>query len=293
MLKKLLFAAAIVAGAAGSGPAFSADLALPPEPGMRYVPPITNPTFNETPFITTELRPIYIYHDIPSGFLTNGGDVNVVAAQIRYALTDRLALIATKDGYSDLDFNAGLPDTDGFLNIAAGLKYAFIVDPVNQFMLSGGVRYEIPAGNIESGGVQIQEGGDGFINLFVTAAKEVGALQVQGSANVNLAIDSDHDSSIFVLSLHANYELTENFFPLVEFNMFSVIDHGNRTVGDFEGYDVFNFGSTDAGTVASVAGGFRYRLLDNMMLGAAAEVPITDRQDLTEWRVTADAVLTF
>ena len=141
--------------------------------------------------------------------------------------------------------------------------------------------------------MQLQEGGDGFINVFLTGAKQYGALQLQGSANLNMAVDSDHDSSLFVLSLHANYELTENFFPLIEFNMFSVIDHGTRTAGNFEGYDVFNFGSTNAGTVASVAGGFRYQLLDNLMLGAAAEVPVTDRQDLTNWRVTADAVLTF
>lgn len=271
----------------------AADLYAPEPAGMRYVPPVTNPTFNESPFITTELRPIYIHHDIPGGFLTNGNDADVVAAQIRYAITDRLAFIATKDGYANLDFGGGggLPDTDGFLNVAAGLKYNFIATP--DLMVTGGLRYEIPLGNLRSGPVQLQEGGDGFINVFLTGAKQYGALQLQGSANLNMAVDSDHDSSLFVLSLHANYELTENFFPLIEFNMFSVIDHGTRTAGNFEGYDVFNFGSTNAGTVASVAGGFRYQLLDNLMLGAAAEVPVTDRQDLTNWRVTADAVLTF
>ena len=28
----------------------------------RYVPPVTNPLFNETPFITTEVKPIYVSH---------------------------------------------------------------------------------------------------------------------------------------------------------------------------------------------------------------------------------------
>ena len=38
----------------------------------RYVPAVTNPLFNETPFITTEVKPIYIYHHIPNDFLTGG-----------------------------------------------------------------------------------------------------------------------------------------------------------------------------------------------------------------------------
>ena len=98
---------------------------------------------------------------------------------------------------------------------------------------------------------------------------------------------------MFVLALHADYEILPNFYPLVEFNMFTVIDHGNRLPLNFEGYDVFNFGNANAGTVASIAGGARYRLTDNALLGAAFEIPVTDRKDLTDWRVTADAVLHF
>ena len=53
----------------------------------RYVPPVTNPIFNETPLITTEIRPIYFHQKIPGDFVTGGGNIDVVAAQVRAAIT--------------------------------------------------------------------------------------------------------------------------------------------------------------------------------------------------------------
>ncbi len=61
---------------------------------------VTNPIFNETPLITTEIRPIYFYQRIPGDFATGGGNIDVVAAQVRIALTERLGFLATTDGYA-------------------------------------------------------------------------------------------------------------------------------------------------------------------------------------------------
>jgi hypothetical protein len=38
-----------------------------------------------------------MHHRLDSGFVV-GGSVNVYAVQLRYAVNDRLAIIATKDG---------------------------------------------------------------------------------------------------------------------------------------------------------------------------------------------------
>lgn len=60
--------------------------------------------------IRSEIRPIFAYHRIDDGFL-GGGDAQLYAVQIRYALTDRLALIATQDGYFSVNNDAiGNPD---------------------------------------------------------------------------------------------------------------------------------------------------------------------------------------
>ncbi len=37
----------------------------------HYVPPVSNPILNETPFITTEGQPFYIYHSFPNFFYSH------------------------------------------------------------------------------------------------------------------------------------------------------------------------------------------------------------------------------
>ena len=90
----------------------------------RYVPPVSNPVVNETPYITTELRLMYLHNDIPGNVPlpgVGGGVVNLWAVQLRVALTERLGFIANKDGWADVNFTQ-LPglDDDGFANIVFG-----------------------------------------------------------------------------------------------------------------------------------------------------------------------------
>jgi hypothetical protein len=259
----------------------------------RYVPPLANPLFNETPYITTEIRPIYLHNELPDGFLTKGGNIDVVAAEIRIALTERLGIIASKDGYADIDFDAALPDADGFANISLGLKYALISVPEEETIVSVGVEYEPPSGDIQSDGVRLQGHGAGFVDVFTTGAQAVGAFGLQCSLGFNLAADQDHDSSMFHYSAHFDYELVRNLFPLIEFNGFTTIDRGNRTDVDFEGIDLVNFGSTDSGTVVTFATGARYRFTEHVQIGAGYELPVTDRQDIMDWRTYVDLVLSY
>ena len=147
----------------------------------RYVPPMTNPVFNETPYITTELRPFYFRHEIPNEFVTNGGSVDFVAVQARLAITERLGFIATKDGYGDFQFDETLNDTQGISNIALGLKYAFYSDPENEGIATGGLRYEIPINNLDTSGVDLMGDGSDFVNPFVTGAKAFGDLGLQAN----------------------------------------------------------------------------------------------------------------
>src|SRR3546814_20081901 len=45
----------------------------------RYVPPLTTPVFNETPSITTEVRPTYLYNLLTADLFNNGGQVHLPA----------------------------------------------------------------------------------------------------------------------------------------------------------------------------------------------------------------------
>ena len=289
-----VLAACWVAGTA-SAEEFKLDFkgSLAPGKHSRYVPPLANPLLNETPYITTEARPLLIYNDIPDQFLTTGGEIIIGAVEVRIALTERLGFIASKDGYGDLDFDAVLPDDDGFVNISFGFKYAVHSDPANQSILTVGIEYEPPTGNIETAGIDLQGSGDGMLDLFITGAKAWEKLGLQGSAGTNLAIDGDHESSFIHYSLHADYEIASGLFPMIELNGFTTIDNGARTAGDFEGIDLVNFGSTDSGTVVLGAIGARWRLNDHVIFGAGYEAPLTGREDITDWRLNFDMVLSY
>ncbi len=292
-----VLAASLLLASIAAVPATAAELDFEGSLGdgrhSRYVPPLSNPLLNETPYITTELRPIYLYNRIPGDFLTRGGRIRIVAAELRVALTERLGFIASKDGYADLEFDAVLPDETGFVNISAGLKYALISRPEDETILTVGAEYEPPTGNVKTGGISLQGDGDGILDLFVTGATTFGKLGLQGSVGANLALDGDHDSSQLHYSLHADYEALPRFFPLVELNGFTTIDDGDRTAADFEGIDLVNFGSTDSGTVITGAVGARYRFTDNIQMGLGYETPLTDREDIMDWRVYVDLVFSL
>jgi len=260
----------------------------------RYVPPLSNPIFNETPYITTELRPFYIHQEIPSGFPSSGGQIDVGALQIRVALTERLGFIATKDGYANIDFDKNLPDDDGFANLGFGFKLAALTLPQYETILSVGVRYEAPSGNLGTAGISLQGGGDGFVDTFVTGATAIGDLGLQASYGWNVAVDRDHDTSIFHYSVHADYELFSNFFPLFEINGFTPIDDGKRVPGKFDGVDLVNFGSTSRETMITAAGGIRYRFTDHIQIGSGVEGPLKDEKNsIMDWRAYADMVFSF
>jgi hypothetical protein len=74
----------------------------------RYVPPMTNPVFNDTPYITAEARSFYFRHEIPGDFVTEGGSVDFIALQRRLALTERLGFIAAKDRDTTVTVGGGV-----------------------------------------------------------------------------------------------------------------------------------------------------------------------------------------
>lgn len=265
----------------------------------RYVPPVSLFILNETPFITTEVRPIYAHHEIPADFITNGGDIDVFAVQGRLALTDRLGIIATTDGWADIDFDQTLEDTDGFLDIAVGLKYALISDPAAGEILTVGLRYTAPVGDIESNGLDLTGRGDGYVNPFVTGAKTWSRLQAQASAGAQIALSSKNTSTAHV-SGHLNYRLLPRLFPFVEANALIPIDGGDQlpngagALSHVTGAEFLDLGSPEPDEIITVGGGFRYRLTDNAVLGAGVEANVAERENTAfDWRFTTDLILHF
>src|SRR5437763_15018262 len=105
--------------------ALAAEAAAPPTNDWqsRAISPVVNPIFFESPLIQSEVRPLFAYHRFDKGLLGVNVDARVYAVQLRYAVNDRLAIIATKDGYMEIDPQVrGAKTQHGWHDIAAGVQ---------------------------------------------------------------------------------------------------------------------------------------------------------------------------
>ena len=94
------------------------------QPGFdRFISPMTNPVFFEDPRTVTEARTIYLHHRVPAA--AAGGEIDLIAIQLRAALTERLSIVASKDGYAT---SSNPLIDDGWADVAAGLKYNLIAE---------------------------------------------------------------------------------------------------------------------------------------------------------------------
>lgn len=252
----------------------------------RLMDPLTAPTLFESPVIVTNLRPIAVHHALPDDSIFAGGDVQILALQARWALTDRLALIATKDGYVQFNPDAGA-DESGFADVAAGLKYAVVDNPGAGLLVTPGFVYEFASGDEDV----FQGNGDGLMRPFVSLGWDLGRLNLLANAGYDLPLDDDAESTRYTWHAHAGWQATENFYPLVEVNGLTYTGNGAALAADFEGLDFFNLGSTDVdgNTLVTGALGARWRI-GNSAIGAAWETPLSSREDLFDWRLTLDWV---
>jgi len=277
-----------------AAPSGKAPVTPAPEPPISWldetISPVTNPVWFEDPAIRSEIRPIYMHHRIDDGFITNGGDINLYALQLRFAVNDRLAIIATKDGY--IDFNPGIgSDEEGWADIGLGLKYAVIKDDANQFILTPGLTFEIPIGDDEV----FQGNGDGEFNFFVSGAKGFDKFHITANTGLRVPIDGDAESMVLHYDLMFDYRVSRWFQPFISASGITVIDDGEGPGLSTEGYDLINFGSSNAnGTTQVVLGvGFRSQLAQNLSLGVAYEKAVTSPEDLFDDRLTADLIFRF
>jgi hypothetical protein len=276
--------------------------------------PISQPFLFEDPFITTGIYPYYIYHEFPGDSALGGGNVHAVALQARIAITDRLAFIATKDGYAWE--NPGSPlldDQTGYFNIAGGLKYAIIQRPEDNFILSTSLKIEVP-----SGSKSIFEGAGGGVVFLpsVSAAWGWNKLHLIGDVGGQAGTDSDVYGSQFFFHAYADYTVHKHFQPFIQFSGQQYIGSGagerpvKLNIGatldmatvrsvlgldSFEGVDLHNLGNDGVGGnfISIFAVGTHFPINKHVTWSVSYELPITGREDIHDQRVTTALRLEF
>lgn len=252
--------------------------------------PVANPIFFETPLIQTEAHPFYMHHRMNPSFLGVPTDVDVYALQLRYAVNDRLAIIASKDGYIEIH-PKGVQSLHGWGNIAAGLKYAVARDEAEQYIVTPGITFEAPTGSKQV----FQQSGGGVFNPFVSAEKGFDKLHFTGNVGVRIPVNWHADTSSIHYSGQVDYWLCRWFIPFVSINAFTTLSDGGHLPFTTEGFDLVNFGSTGASgkTQAAAGVGFRTRLCARADLGFAYEHGITAAHDIFKDRITVDLSIRF
>jgi len=283
------------------------------------VAPMSMPYLFEDPYITTELNLVGIYHNFPSDSIFDGGEAGVIALQARVAITDRLAFIATKDGYTFLRPDLSeLDNEEGFMDITAGFKYAVIDDREAGLIVTPSLRYEVPLGNDQV----LQGFGKGVIIPAVSVGYGPGSIHLVAGLGAQLALNGDKNSSSIFYNIHLGQTIEVDFIrgadvivPFIELNATTWVDSGDgsskietdsfgnvpiKTAQDVvfgagitrdlrgEGADVANLGSTGmAGeSVVTMAWGFRIPFNNGFTTGMSYERVLSQRQDIFEQRWT-------
>jgi hypothetical protein len=271
-----------------------------------FVAPLSMPYVFEDPFATTGLSAHYIWHEFPDQSITAGGSATVYALQIRVALTDRLSLIATQDGYMQFRPDLALLDDHeaGWMNWMAGVKYSLIELPEERFILSPSLRYQAAQGSSDV----LAGNGNGIWLPGVSFGWGPGPVRILGSVVAELPVNGRDNSSPLFWNLHVAWPLPLGFTPLVELNGIHIMSDGDGEmpvqlvngaeipiqtafealgVEPEEGNDVLNFGSqgVDGNDIVSFTVGARMQLMREVSLGVGWEHPVTRRKDLLQNRL--------
>ncbi|QJW99202.1 hypothetical protein [Frigoriglobus tundricola] len=256
-----------------------------------FVGPVSNAVLNKDPRSNSYARFLFINNNVPGANALGGGNIQVYALQLNLALTERLSIIADKDGLAHLAVK-NAPSQTGFLNLAAGLKYTFYRNVETQTIAAAGIMYEIPTGEQKV----FQDQGSGSFVPFVTFGKQFGNywhyLQTTG---YYIPVQSSQGSSFIYNSFHIDRQIGW-FYPLAELNWFWYTSGGNRippSVGEGDG--LLNLGTQgqSGAHLVSAAFGAKAVLSKNVILGAVFEVPISNRHDILNQRITVDMILRY
>lgn len=266
------------------------------------VSPVTNPFYFEDPRSLTQVRPIFMWQRTPDGTpLFAGGDNFFAGLTASLALTDRISITVNKLGWVWTEFQqpAGeFNNHSGFSELHLGPKLTIIRNENSRTLAAVGLVFELPIG----GGDVFQDTGDWTLRPYFSFGQNFcrsdwGSFNFLATAGYAFAVDSDRSDNLFA-GFHLDYNVgnLNKIYPLIEVNWAHYTANGNVRDLNFEGRDMFNFGSRDVNgnDELTVALGARYAFSPNCQMGIAAEFGVLNRdRNLDDFRLTLDLIFRY
>lgn len=272
-----------------------------------FISPVTNPLLFEDPRALTELRPVFIYQQTPTGNpIFRGGDIAHFSLQGRLALTDWLSITIHQLGWTWMEPHNPTGDFAahaGFSELHIGPKWTFLrLDNkgkgfFGQTLMAAGLVFEIPIGARDV----LQDTGSLSLRPYLSFGQQFGdnpygRFHFLATTGYSFGVDSDRSDHLF-FSAHLDFDVGKmgKIYPFVEMNYFLYTADGNARNLDFEGRDLFNFGSTNVAgnNDLSLAFGARYKFTEMIQLGGAFEFPLLSHRDLMDFRLVFDIIFRY
>ena len=261
-----------------------------------FISPLSNPYFFEDPRSLTEFRPIIIWQkSSASNPLFRGGDALFFTFQGRLALNEQWSIVIHKFGFAHVT-TKGQDDPlnpnpytggTGLTDLQIGPKWTFYRNIESRTLAALGVNFEIPTGSS-----RVQQGNSGAVTPYLSAAQALYNFNFMGATGYRFGF-SNSRSDMFFVSLHADYNIMNKFFPLAEINWYYYTKNGTSLPANFEGADLYNFGADQiAGrSLVTLNLGARYKFSEALQIGAGYEFPVVGKDNgVMNWRLTFDLI---
>lgn len=266
----------------------------------QFATPISNPFLAEDPRALTEIRPIFIYQNVPSPQPNfQGGNVFFFGGRASIALSERLSFTVNKLGAVAIGAkNKNFSDNEfGFAELWFGPKFTFYRDPQASTILAAGAIFQLPSGPAKV----FQDTGNFSIAPYLSAGKTLWEFREFGSFNglmtAGYAFAGNRErSEYFYASAHLDFDVRNNhrLYPVLEMNWFQYTRSGTTQKVSGEGQDLFNFGSRSNGaSLVTGAVGGRYKITEAAQIGAAFELPLFGNKDVFQYRFTMDVIFRY
>ena len=266
----------------------------------QFATPISNPFLAEDPRALTEIRPVFLYQNVPSPQPNfRGGNAFFFGGRASIALSERLSFTVNKLGAVAIGAkNKSFSDNEfGFAELWFGPKFTFYRDPQAAAILAAGAIFQLPSGPAKV----FQDTGNFSIAPYLSAGKTLGEFREFGSFNglmtAGYAFAGNRErSEYFYASAHLDFDVRNNhrLYPVMELNWFQYTRSGTTGRVSGEGQDLFNFGSASRGaSLVTGALGGRYKITEAAQVGAAFELPLFGNKDVFQYRFTMDVIFRY